>query len=275
MNDKLKVAVCQMTSVDDSTVNLFQMKNLIQEVMSKGDVDFFSFPENCLYMRLKEGEKIAGFSMSSKEFDDLSEIALKNKIALHLGSVALRLDGKLYNSSVFINENGERSASYQKIHLFDIQLEGEKSNRESDIFSHGEGPAVLEFKGWKLGQTICYDVRFAELYHYYAKQHIDVLLVPSSFLVTTGKDHWEILLRARAIESQCYVLAAAQAGRHVSPHGAGSRETYGRSLIISPWGKILIEASSLGPEVLIYDLSRHEINRIRSQIPMKNHRRMT
>ncbi|MEZ0392799.1 MAG: carbon-nitrogen hydrolase family protein [Pseudobdellovibrionaceae bacterium] len=270
MNSKLTIAVCQMTSVDDVDLNFQQMEFLLNSISKPFDLAFF--PENCLYMRLKEGEKIEGLSLEAPIFTKLGEIAKKKQVTLHLGSVPLKDNGKLANASVTVFPDGKAKCTYKKVHLFDIALEGQKPIRESDVFSHGGGPSLLEAKDWKIGQTICYDVRFAELYSYYAKLGVDLIVVPAAFLVKTGQAHWEVLLRARAIESQCYVAAAAQAGTH---HNRGNeRKTYGHSVIISPWGDILAKASSDRPEVLLLDLDKFEIEKVRKQIPMQSHRRL-
>lgn len=133
---------------------------------------------------------------------------------------------------------------YQKIHLFDIKLEGQEAFRESDEFANGTLPAIIDVKGFKIGLSICDDVRFSELYHQYHRHQVDVITVPSAFLVTTGLAHWHTLLRGRAIEGQCYVVAPAQTGVHTSAHGkAGQRETFGHSLAVNPWGEILVEVN--------------------------------
>jgi deaminated glutathione amidase len=274
VSSALRVAVCQMTSVDDAALNLQQMSELLESVATQGGAQIAFFPENCLYMRLKEGEAIPGLSLQDEVFRQAEKMAAKFDIDLHFGSVPLRLSGdKLFNSSVFIPAGKPAVATYQKIHLFDIALEGQAPICESDVFGHGENAKVIESHGWKLGQTICYDLRFSELFHLYVKQHVDVILVPSAFLITTGQAHWEILLRARAIESQSYVIAAAQAGVHQGASG-GRRETYGRSLVIDPWGKVLWEGGGKSPEARVIDLTRQNIDQVRGQIPMKSHRRI-
>lgn len=269
----LKIAICQMTSVDNYQTNLSQIKNLLQQATREEHLDMAFFPENCLYMRLIEGARIPGLTLADQVFQELGKFAQDFAIDLHLGSVALELDQKLYNSSVFISKSGLATASYQKMHLFDIALQGQTPIRESDIFSHGPAPEVLTSHGWSFGQTICYDLRFSEIFCYYAKKQVDALVVPSAFLVTTGEAHWQVLLRARAIESQAYVIAAAQAGVHLGVAG-GSRETYGHSLVIDPWGKILWLAKSAGPEVGRVTISQAALTAVRAQIPMKDHRRL-
>ena len=196
------------------------------------------------------------------------------------GTLDISNQGKLtldntqkYNASILIDPVHGLSVVYKKIHLFDIELAGQKAIRESDSFAHGLWPSVWSYEGLLFGSSICYDVRFAELYSKYAKQEVDVIVIPSAFLVPTGRAHWEPLLRARAIESQAYVLAPAQCGLHQSKHHDGARETYGHSMIIDPWGEILsLKESGVG---LIYaDLNTERVRSVRKQIPMKNHRKL-
>lgn len=268
----MNVALLQMTSVDDVEVNLKQILTLLEQLPKNEKTDLILLPENCLFMRLKEGEKIQGFDLTEPVFATLAKKAKENNFAIHLGSLPLRMDGALFNSAVMIQADGSFKATYQKVHLFDIDLEGQKSVRESDVFRHGQGPSSFDLNTWHVGETICYDLRFSELFSRYAKLGADVIVVPSAFLVTTGKAHWEILLRARAIESQCYILAPAQAGHHQSARG--ERYTYGHSLIVDPWGQILQQGSSDKPEVLWGRLEKAKIESVRRQIPMKGHRRL-
>lgn len=265
----LPVAICQMTSVDDVEKNFEQIQILLSKIK---EAKIIFFPENCLYMRLKEGEKIAGFEIDDSIFSRLSKLANERQLALHLGSVAIRENGKLSNATVFISADGEIRTTYRKIHLFDISLEGRPPIKESDVFNRGDQPSILEFEGLKLGQTICYDLRFAELFSYYAKKHVDIITVPAAFLYETGVDHWEVLLRARAIESQAFVIAAAQAGLHKSPNG--ERKTFGHSLIVSPWGTILAKGTSDSPELVELTLDLKLVEKVRRQIPMRDHRRL-
>lgn len=270
---ELVIANVQMTSIDDVDTNLMQMESLLERIFEKHQPRLVTFPENCLYMRLTEGEKIPGFELSHSLFSRLSELAIQYKTHLHLGSVPLLIEGHLYNSSVLITPQGQVQPTYQKMHLFDIQLEGQKAIRESDAFRHGQRPSILEVDGWRIGETICYDVRFAELFSQYARKEVDLILVPAAFLVKTGEAHWNILLRARAIESQSYVVASAQGGTHQGLKG-GTRETYGHSISIDPWGNVLGEITQHGPGFVVTTLSRQQIENVRKQIPMKFHRRL-
>ncbi|MGZ3743640.1 MAG: carbon-nitrogen hydrolase family protein [Pseudobdellovibrionaceae bacterium] len=275
MSQDLKVALCQMTSIDDVRKNLQQIEALVGEIPESSKVRLFCFPENCLYMRINEGEAIPPFTLQDPVFEDLAVIARHRKAYFHLGSVPLQMGDFLYNSSIIISDEGKIETNYQKVHLFDIQLAGQKPIRESDVFRHGVGAGVFMVDGWKIAQTICYDLRFAELYSQYAKEHVDAILVPAAFLVRTGEAHWEVLLRARAIESQCYVIASAQAGRHESTHGEGSRETYGHSLIVDPWGEVVVDLTGTKKQTSVYSLSKTKIEQVRIQIPMAQHRRIS
>ncbi|WII71346.1 carbon-nitrogen hydrolase family protein [Bdellovibrio sp. 22V] len=273
MSTELVVAAVQMTSIDDVDANLMQIESLLERAFQNAKPRFVSFPENCLYLRLVEGEKIQGFSLEHSAFSHLAKLAQQYDTYLHLGSVPLLLEGHLYNSSVLVTPKGEVKPTYQKLHLFDIQLEGQKPIRESDVFRHGQKPSIIDIDGWKIGEAICYDVRFAELFSQYARKEVDLILLPAAFLVKTGEAHWEILLRARAIESQAYLIAAAQGGTHLGARG-GTRETYGHSLIIDPWGTVVGQVEKRDPGVAITKLTRERIEGVRRQIPMKFHRRL-
>ena len=279
--DFLEVAVCQLTSVDDVDANLHQISALLSVVAAcGGKARFISFPENALYLRLKEGEQIPALALSSTAFTQLGDWAKKLNAYIHIGSAPLSRGEKLVNASVLVSPDGSAKSVYEKVHLFDVDVEGHKPVRESDAFAHGGDTSILNIDGWKIGSSICYDLRFSELYARYARAEVDAILIPSAFLVPTGKAHWHVLTRARAIESQAYVLAAAQGGTHKGKAG-GVRNTYGNSIIIDPWGEVLQTCiDQPGREwtneerVLFATLSRERIRSVRRQIPMKNHRRL-
>lgn len=272
MNQKINISLLQMTSVDDLGKNLKSILDAVVSAEKNQKNDLICLPENCLYMRVKEGEKVKGISIDSPEIKSLFELSKEHNVSLHLGSLPLLEGQNIFNSSLLITPM-ETKVSYKKIHLFDIQIAGEKPVRESDVFKAGQKPEIFEQAGWKFGQSICYDLRFAELYSHYAKEQVDVILIPSAFLVTTGQAHWEILLRARAIESQSYVLAAAQAGKHYGING-GERATYGHSLVIDPWGRILHRGGGDHSEVISFSISKDLLNQVRAQIPMSYHRKL-
>ena len=272
MSAQLVVAVMQMTSIDHVDSNVQQMEKLLRQVPRDKAVRLVCFPENCLYMRVNEGEAIQGLEIHDPAFSHLAALAQELGLFIHLGALPLRLEGHLYNSAVLITDQGEIRPTYQKMHLFDIQLDGQKAIRESDVFRHGQKPSVFNVDGWQIGESICYDLRFAELFSLYARQEVDAILIPAAFLVKTGQAHWEVLLRARAIESQAYVLASAQGGTHQGLRG-GQRTTYGHSLAVDPWGEVMACVEEV-PAMALVTLDRSRIEAVRRQIPMQSHRRI-
>lgn len=282
----LDVAVCQLTSVDDVQKNVEQVMALLRSLetsqIEAGSIgteskipDFISFPENALYFRLKEGEKIPSLSLDDSRLEPIREWSKKFGSFIHIGSIPREADGKLFNSTVLIEPSGAIRDVYRKIHLFDVDVAGHKPVRESDVFAHGAGPSLIEVKGWKIGCTICYDLRFSELFLRYAVLGADVMVIPSAFLVPTGRAHWDVLTRARAIESQAYVLAAAQGGKHENGEG-NARSTYGHSIIVDPWGEVLetLPDDFGDRRVLRATLKQERLKSVRAQIPMSSHRRL-
>lgn len=287
VNADLDVAVLQLTSVDDVNANVATVLELLRGL--DGAPDLVCLPENSLYMRLREGAVIPGLFLDDPRLDPLRAWCVSRGSSLHLGSVPRPgSGGRVTNTSVLIGADGVARDLYSKIHLFDVDVEGARRVRESDAFAPGSGPVVFEVGGWRIGSSICYDLRFAELYLEYARAGVDLILIPSAFLVATGRAHWDVLTRARAIESQAYVVAAAQGGRHVGSvadagggagagvGGAGVRETYGHSIIVDPWGEVIdtLPDDFGARRVLRARLSKERIARVRAQIPMAGHRRL-
>lgn len=269
------IAAAQLNSVDDINVNLEAIEKLIQEASQLSENErpqMIFFPENSLYLRINQDEKMPEIKLEDRAFERLQKLTDQTKIVLHL-TTNLIVDGKNWNASVLIEPGKTPQVIYRKVHLFDIALANQKPIRESDVFQHGTEASMFEFGGLKFGSSICYDVRFSELYYRYAKAGADVLLIPAAFLKTTGEAHWDILLRARAIESQCYVIAPAQVGTHQSTRTSAKRETFGHSMVVDPWGTVISrKADGIG---LIYshiDISQNK--KIRQQIPMSSHRRL-
>jgi len=273
VGSELFVGLVQMSSGEDVEQNL---KDLLQKykILASKNAELVATPENTLFMRIRRNTPMVGFELQSSEMVALQKAVNQHQVPLLLGSIPLKADHskKVYNATVIIEPEKEPQVLYKKIHLFDVDVEGQPSVRESDVFLPGDGPKVWEFKGFKWGLSICYDLRFSELYSEYAQKEVDVLFVPSAFLVPTGKAHWEVLLRARAVESQCYSLAPAQGGKSTGADEA-FRETYGHSLAVDPWGQVLLD---LDQESLtgVVKLERATIERVRRQIPMKGHRRL-
>ena len=266
--DSMRVAVIQMNSVDDVASNLLQAGELLDRAAGLGS-RLALLPENFAFMAVDDTAKRSAAEAEDKShvLDFLAGHAAKLGMAVIGGSVLLRDagGGKLRNTCVAFSKTGERLAVYDKMHLFDAEVSGE-AYRESDLIRAGDTPQVADIEGWTVGMSICYDLRFPELYQHYSAAGCSVLTVPSAFTVPTGKAHWKALLRARAIENQCYVLAAGQTGTH-----PGGRVTYGHSMIISPWGEVLVKQKA-GNDVLVADMSRSTLETIRSRFPVLNHR---
>ncbi len=267
MADLLKVACVQMTSGGDINVNLDNAGSFIRQAASNGAA-FIATPENTCHMRpldvplvISEDDHI-GIAF-------FSDLAKELEITLLIGSMLVKsLDGKAYNSSFLFSKDGTLSATYDKIHLFDVCLGAGEKYRESDDIKAGERAVTSQITDdFTLGMSICYDLRFAHLYRDMAKSGANILSVPAAFTVPTGRAHWEVLLRARAIETGSYVIAPAQFGNH-----EGGRKTYGHSMIIDPWGQVLAQKQA-GQGIIYADLDVEQVNKARAAIPALKHDR--
>lgn len=267
----MQVAVIQMTSGDDVAANIAALDGLLNVAVAHG-AQFVLTPENTFYMR-REGTA----AMVDGAMDDHAGIAYAKRAAkqhgiwLLIGSIRAREAGmdRPFNRSVLIAPSGEIAAHYDKMHLFDVTLAGGQSYRESSQAVAGDAPVLADVEGLKLGLSICYDVRFPNLYRSLALQGAEIFAVPSAFTRPTGAAHWHTLLKARAIENAFYVLAPAQCGTH-----PGGRETYGHSLIIDPWGEVVAEASADAPEVIMATIDPARVAAVRAQIPVLMHHRV-
>ncbi len=276
----MKITLVQLNSSDDISKNLERIITLLESHLAGQATQaikrsrLFVLPENSLYFRIIEGEALKALTLDSVEIQILQKLCDTHKVDLHF-TTAMSDQGKVWNASVLVSPNEPAKIIYKKIHLFDIQLEGQKAIRESDFFTHGEEVTGFEVEGLRFGSSICYDIRFSELYHQLAKNQVDVILVPAAFLVKTGQAHWETLLRARAIESQAYVLAPAQVGEHQTTQAGktAARFTYGHSMAIDPWGQV-VECRAEGVGCLDIEISLDLVRSVRRQIPMINHRRL-
>ncbi len=273
----MKIALAQLNSNDNIDHNVKMISKLVHEASVGEQPEIIFFPENSLFFRLSSSAEVKALSFQDIAIQNLCELSSRTGIALHLTS-ALRDDavdeGKnVFNASFLIKPNQEPTLLYRKIHLFDISLKDQKPIRESDCFANGVKENIFEYNGFMFGSSICYDVRFSELYFKYAKKNVDVILIPAAFLVKTGQAHWDILLRARAIESQCYVLAAAQSGKHTGADVNIFRETYGNSMVVDPWGQVLSRREA-GVGLVYSVLDKKAVESVRTQIPMAQHRRL-
>jgi deaminated glutathione amidase len=261
--DRLRVACVQLNASDSKADNIERAGRLVARAASTG-ADLVVLPEKWNgigppdFLRanaetLEDGETVEAMSSWARE----------HKVTLLGGSIAERREGreKLSNTCLVFDPEGEIVALYRKIHMFDVEVGGQVY-RESESEEAGEETARLsEVEGWKLGLTVCYDLRFPELYRILAVEGAEVIAVPAAFTLFTGKDHWELLLRARAVENQCYVVAADQWGTH----GDG-KASYGRSMIVDPWGLVIAQAAD-EDGVIAAELDRTRIQDVRRALP--------
>jgi predicted amidohydrolase len=264
-------AVCQMRSTADGAGNLRQAEELVRAAAARG-ATFVATPENTNYLgphveKVRLAETLDGPTCAL-----FSRLARELSIHLLLGSFNEKSSVKerCSNSSVLFGPDGVRLAVYRKMHLFDVDVPDGVSFRESATVAPGADIVVAETPFGAVGLSICYDLRFGELYRALVARGAALLTIPSAFTATTGKAHWEILVRARAIESQAFVVAPGQVGEHGD---SGLRESHGHSLIVDPWGRILAEAPD-GIGVAVAELDLAEVDRVRAAIPMAAHRRL-
>jgi predicted amidohydrolase len=266
---ELRAALVQLNASDDPEANLAVTDRLIRQAADQG-AELVLTPEVTNIVsasRTVQDERLA------LEDDDatlarLRDVTAELGIWLSLGSLALKSgdpDGRFVNRQFLIGPDGAIRARYDKIHMFDVELGGEESYRESKGYRPGERAVTAGTPWGKLGLTICYDMRFPALYHALGMAGATILTVPSAFTVPTGRAHWEVLLRARAIETGCFVLAAAQWGNHAASRGR-SRETYGHSIAIDPWGRVLADAGE-GVGVTHITLDPAAVRDSRAKIP--------
>jgi len=259
----MKIALIQMTSGVDVAANLEYVTTQIREAAGVG-ARFIATPENSDFMVDGADKKRMGaYDENTHPFlSRFSELAKELNVTLLLGSIAVRLDdGQLNNRSYLFSPAGEVVASYNKIHLFDVDLPSGESRRESELIVAGDKAVNAKTDFGIVGMTICYDVRFPHLYRTLSQGGADILTVPAAFTVSTGEMHWNVLLRARAIENGAFVIAPAQCGTH-----DGGRKTYGHSMVIDPWGKVVAEAG-VDPTILYAEIDMTEIARARQAIP--------
>jgi predicted amidohydrolase len=264
----MRVAVCQLNSQDDRAANLAEARRLLEQAAAAG-ADFAVLPEFVDYLGRRRGEPepetvdgefAAFFARAARELN-LNVLA---------GSFReLAEDGeRAHNTSLVFDRSGERVAAYRKIHLYDVEIPGRVSYHESRTIAPGEELVVADVEGVPVGLSICYDLRFPELYRALAVAGARVLVVPAAFMAHTGRDHWEVLLRARAIENQCYVVAAGQIGDHEP-----DRTCFGRSMVIDPWGTVVAQAPDV-PGVVTADLDLDRVESVRAELPSLANRRL-
>jgi predicted amidohydrolase len=265
----LKVGLVQMRTGIDPHANLDVATKFIREAHAAG-AQYVQTPEMTNIMEVKRERLLATIveEESDATLAAFRELARTLGIHLHIGSLAVKISpDKAANRAFVIDPQGDVVARYDKIHMFDVDLANGESYRESRTYRPGEMAVVSDLPWARLGVSICYDLRFPALYRALAEAGATILTVPSAFTRQTGEAHWHVLLRARAIENGCFVLAAAQGGKHES-----GRETFGHSLIIDPWGRILAEGGT-GPGVILSEIDLAAVAAARGRVPSLQHGR--
>lgn len=260
----MKIAAIQMRSGPEPEANLAMLRPLVAEAAEAGARYVLTPEVTMAFAENREGlARVAGPFENNPWLAQLSALAREHGIYLHIGSLAVALaDGRFANRSVLFGPDGQMAATYDKIHLFDATIAGLNAYRESATYKGGETAVTARVDAFTLGLAICYDMRFPALFNALANAGAQVLAVPAAFTVPTGQAHWHVLLRARAIETGSYVIAAAQGGSHLN-----GRATYGHSLVIDPWGRIIAELAHDEPGVLLADIELAAVDEARGRIP--------
>jgi predicted amidohydrolase len=264
----MKVAALQLCASDDPVANLAHTLSMVQQASEAG-AQFIATPEvtNCVSSSRRRQNEVLALQENDQTLAAMCTAAARFGVWISVGSLALKLpdDDRFTNRSFMIDPSGQIVAQYDKIHMFDVTLSETEQYRESDGYRAGDHAVIAETAFGKIGMTICYDIRFPHLYRGLAKSGASILLIPAAFAQPTGRAHWEVLLRARAIETGCYVIAAAQTGEHQTSQRR-PRKTYGHSMIISPWGEIMADAGEdLG--IIYADLDLSLVESTRARVP--------
>lgn len=266
----MRVALCQSNCGEDVAANERQIFDLL-DVAGNSGVDLAALPEVWPCQGSAQQVRAAAEALDGPRVHRLAGVALRNRMWIHGGSV-LELDGdRVFNTSVLFDRAGRLVATYRKIHLFDADPPGGVPSRESFVFAPGDEVVTADTEFGRVGLTICYDVRFPELFRQLVVGGATIVFVPAAFRFETGKDHWDVLLRARAIEDQAFVVAAAQWGTWGPP--GRERRNYGNSMVVDPWGRVVARATD-GVGVTVAELDLGEVTGVRESLPALRHRRL-
>jgi predicted amidohydrolase len=263
------IAAVQMTSTADKTQNVETAVRWIREAARRG-ASFVGLPENFSWMGPDSERAAAAEPLDGPTLSRLAGLAKELRVHLLAGSIleSGAPGGRFYNASALLAPDGRRVAVYRKIHLFDVDIQDGARYRESEAVAPGAEPVLADAGFAQLGLSVCYDLRFPELYRRLSRDGATLLTVPAAFTLMTGKDHWEVLLRARAIENLSYVIAPAQFGRH-----SEKRITYGSAMVVDPWGTVVARASE-GEGLAIAEYDPALVTRVRTSLPSLSHRRL-
>jgi predicted amidohydrolase len=269
----MKVSLIQMNSGHDKAANLAAARELIERAVAEEKPDWICLPEVFDFMggsrrdKFEAAEEIPG----GPAYSLCKELAAKHRVFIHAGSILEKGggDGRIHNTTIVFDRDGKEIARYRKIHMFDITTPDGVSYRESNAFAPGDAISTYKCEGVTVGCAICYDLRFPDLFQALAEKGAEMIALPSAFTMQTGKDHWEVLCRARAIETETYFLAAAQTGSHIA--GNEVRQSYGHSMVIDPWGHVVAKASD-GVGVVSTRIDPQRVAKVRAQIPVAQHK---
>ncbi len=273
----MKTTLAQMNSVSDKPANLAAAKALIERAVEQEQPDWIGLPEVFDFMGGTLADKWAAAETlpHGPAYQMMQELAARHKVFIHAGSILEKVEGsdKLFNTTLVFNKEGAEIARYRKIHLFDVTTPDGQSYAESASFNPGDAVVTYQCGQVTVGCTICYDIRFPVLFEALVEKGAQMIALPAAFTLQTGKDHWEVLCRARAIETQTYICASAQTGSFQSgPAGKSeTRHTYGHSLIADPWGHVIAMASD-GPGLVSARLDMGLVEKVRGLIPVARHR---
>ena len=269
----MKVSLVQMNSINDKAANIAAARALIERAVTEESPDWVLLPEQFDWAGGVKGDKARNAETlpGGPAYAMAQELAARHGIFLHAGSFMEKIEGdeRIHNTSVVFDREGREVARYRKIHLFDVTAPDGVSYKESATVKPGDLVVTYDCEGVKVGCTICYDLRFPGLFQALADRGAEMIAVPSAFTQQTGKDHWEVLLRARAIETETYVCAAAQTGTFTVNNE--TRATYGHSLVADPWGLVVAKASD-GVGVVSTRLDMALVKRVRKMIPVAQHK---
>ncbi len=270
----MKVSIIQMNSISDKTDNIAAAEALIERAVREERPDWALLPEFFDWAGGGRVDKLANAETfpGGPAYRMARAQAIKHRMFVHAGSIMERIEGeeRIHNTSVVFNREGAEIARYRKIHLFDVTTPDGASYKESQTVKPGDEVVIYDCEGVTVGCSICYDLRFPDLFQALAEKGAELIALPAAFTLQTGKDHWEVLLRARAIETGSYVCASAQTGSFTV--GAEQRHTYGHSLVADPWGHVVAKASD-GTGIVSARIDLAQVKRVRRMIPVAEHRR--
>jgi deaminated glutathione amidase len=267
----MRVALCQLNVGNDVARNVTKALESVERAAGEG-ADFVALPEVFVFQGSAAGIREAAEPVPGPTSEALSDAARRHGVWLLGGSLIESAGEHIYNTSLLFDRSGERVARYRKIHLFDVEIAGQPPLRESATYAAGTEIVTADTEFTRVGLSICYDVRFPELYRGLMARGAEILFVPSAFTHATGSAHWHTLLRARAIENQAFVVAPDQWGSWGPSEDR--RRCYGHSLVIDAWGRIVAEAGDEGDEVVVADLDLGELRKVRTRLPALQHRRL-